>query len=69
MFNFSVFLLFFLNNKNGAGHLICLARSSRLQTAMISIEAEEPEEARKLFVDKIIDVFAEKKTRCEKFKM
>jgi hypothetical protein len=36
---------------------------------MISIEAEEPEEARKLFVDKSIDVFAEKKTRCEKFKM
>jgi hypothetical protein len=36
---------------------------------MISIEAEEPEEARKLSVDKIIDVFAEKKTRCEEFKM
>jgi hypothetical protein len=33
---------------------------------MISIEAEE---ARKLFVDKIIDAFAGKKTRCEKFKM
>ena len=36
---------------------------------MISVEAEEPEEARKLSVDKIIDAFAEKKTRCEKFKM
>jgi hypothetical protein len=36
---------------------------------MISKEAEEPEEARKLSVDKIIDAFAERKTRCEKFKM
>jgi hypothetical protein len=34
--------------------------------AMISIEAEE---ARKLSVDKMIDEFAEKKTRFEKFKM
>jgi hypothetical protein len=34
--------------------------------AMISIEAEE---ARKLSVDKMIDEFAEKKTRGEKFKM
>jgi hypothetical protein len=33
---------------------------------MISIEAEE---ARKLSVDKMIDEFAGKKTRCEKFKM
>jgi hypothetical protein len=33
--------------------------------AMISIEAEE---ARKLFVAKMIDTFAERKARCEKFK-
>ena len=34
--------------------------------AMISIEAEEE---KKLSVDKMIDEFAEKKTRGEKFKM
>jgi hypothetical protein len=33
--------------------------------AMISIEAEE---ARKLSVAKMIDTFAERKARCEKFK-